>query len=50
MEQYILGLLGAALLGWLFGMFLRTLVELCQMIKRDVRKLRKKAPVKGPSL
>lgn len=44
MYQYILGLMGAAVLGWLLGIFLGNVVELYRMIKRDVRKLRKKAP------
>lgn len=40
MDEYILGLIGAAVLGWLLGMLLRNVVELCRMIKRDVKRWR----------
>lgn len=40
MQEYILGLLGAAVLGYMLGMFLSSLVELGRMIWRDVKKWR----------
>jgi hypothetical protein len=40
LEDYVLGYLGAALLGWLIGHFIGNLLLLARMIVRDIRKWR----------